>query len=83
MRKITNRLKNVVRFVSPFHSNKVITHQSLQRDYQRKRQALGSTVAAQLDQTYDALVSSVIHNIRHEDGFLITQMKDKDFRDKG
>lgn len=77
MSRTMNLLKKIILFLSPFHNSKIITHDSLQRKYKLQSANLPSKAQQNLKQRYKEIVSKNGHFISEEDGFLITEMKNK------
>ncbi len=82
MSRALNHIKNVVRFISPFHSNAVITHKSLVRDYKLQKDKLSQGTQGQFSELLAPLAEKPLHAIPEQDGFLIAQMQNMDLLGK-
>ncbi|MAE50276.1 MAG: hypothetical protein CMH27_00540 [Micavibrio sp.] len=82
MSVILNRIKNVIRYVSPFHNTNFVTHASLKKDYMVAKNKLCAEALSNIETLQKQLAGKGGHKINPNDGFLITQVKNKELLDK-
>lgn len=76
MPRALNHIKNFIRNISPFHTNTIITHMSLQRDYVLQKNSLSAETKKYFATLLLNATEKSGHMVEEDNGFLITQTND-------